>query len=52
MKPALDAPGDAVADALGKSHQALVTSGDADVPMFVPADRQSILARRVLALTP
>lgn len=36
MKPALDALGDAVANALGKPHQALVTSDDADVPMFVP----------------
>jgi peroxiredoxin len=36
MKPALDALGDAVADALGKPHQALVTSDDADVPIFVP----------------
>jgi peroxiredoxin len=36
MKPALDALGDAVADALGKSHQALVTPDDSDVPMFVP----------------
>jgi peroxiredoxin len=36
MKPALDALGDAVADVLGKPHQALVTSNDADVPMFVP----------------
>lgn len=36
MKPALDALGDAVADALGKPHQALVTSDDSDVPMFVP----------------
>jgi peroxiredoxin len=36
MKPALDALGDAVADTLGKPHQALVTSDDADVPMFVP----------------
>ena len=36
MKPALDALGDAVADALGKSHQALVTPDDEDVPMFVP----------------
>jgi cytochrome c biogenesis protein CcmG/thiol:disulfide interchange protein DsbE len=36
MKPALDALGDAVADALGKPHQALVTPDDADVPMFVP----------------
>ena len=36
MKPALDALGDAVADALGKPHQALVTTDDADLPMFVP----------------
>jgi hypothetical protein len=36
MKPALDALGDAVADAVGKPHQVLVTSDDADVPMFVP----------------
>jgi peroxiredoxin len=36
MKPALDALGDAVADALEKPHQALVTSDDTDVPMFVP----------------
>jgi hypothetical protein len=36
MKPALDALGDAVADVLGKPRQALVTSDDADVPMFVP----------------
>jgi cytochrome c biogenesis protein CcmG, thiol:disulfide interchange protein DsbE len=36
MKPALDGLGDAVADALGKPHQALVTSDDSDVPMFVP----------------
>jgi peroxiredoxin len=36
MKPALDAMGDAVADALAEPHQALVTSDDADVPMFVP----------------
>src|SRR5215208_5640686 len=35
MKPALDPLGDAVADALGKSHQPLVTSDDSDVPMFV-----------------
>jgi cytochrome c biogenesis protein CcmG/thiol:disulfide interchange protein DsbE len=35
-KPALDGLGDAVADALGKPHQALVTSDDSDVPMFVP----------------
>jgi peroxiredoxin len=36
MKQALDALGDAVADALGKPHRALVTADDADVPMFVP----------------
>jgi hypothetical protein len=36
MKPALDALGDAVADALEKPHQVLVTPNDADVPMFVP----------------
>ena len=36
MKPALDALGDAVADALGKPHLALVTPDDSDVPMFVP----------------
>jgi len=36
MKPALDALGDAVADAVGKPHQALVTPDDSDVPMFVP----------------
>jgi cytochrome c biogenesis protein CcmG, thiol:disulfide interchange protein DsbE len=36
MKPALDALGDAVADALGKPHQLLVTPDDADLPMFVP----------------
>ena len=36
MKPALDALGNAVADALAKPHQELVTSDDADVPMFVP----------------
>jgi len=36
MKPALDALGDAVADALGKPHEAMVTPGDSDVPMFVP----------------
>ena len=36
MKPALDALGDAVADALGKPHQVLVTPDDSDVPMFVP----------------
>ena len=36
MKPALDALGDAVADALGKPHEPLVTPDDSDVPMFVP----------------
>jgi len=36
MKPALDALGDAVADALGKPHEPLVTSADGEVPMFVP----------------
>jgi peroxiredoxin len=36
MKPALDALGDVVADAVGKPHQPLVTPGDSDVPMFVP----------------
>src|SRR5215204_6151212 len=36
MKPALDALGDAVADALDKPHQVLATPNDADVPMFVP----------------
>src|ERR687894_2140910 len=36
MKPALDALGDAVADAVGKAHQALVMSDDTDMPMFVP----------------
>ena len=36
MKPALDALGDAVADMLGKPHQALVTLEDSEVPMFVP----------------
>ena len=36
MKPALDALGDAVADMLGKPHQALVTPEDSEVPMFVP----------------
>jgi peroxiredoxin len=36
MKPALDALGDAVADALGKPHEPLVTSSDGEVPMFVP----------------
>jgi peroxiredoxin len=36
MKPALDALGDAVADAVGASHAPLVTSADGDIPMFVP----------------
>ena len=36
MKPGLGALGDAVADALGKPHEPLVTDADADVPMFVP----------------
>jgi len=36
MKPSLDALGDAVADAVGKPHRALVTPDDSDVPMFVP----------------
>ena len=36
MKPALDAFGDAVADAVGASHAPLVTSADDDIPMFVP----------------
>jgi peroxiredoxin len=36
MKPALDALGDAVANMLGKPHQALVTPEDSEVPMFVP----------------
>jgi peroxiredoxin len=36
MKPALDALGDAVADAVGASHTPLVTSADGEVPMFVP----------------
>jgi peroxiredoxin len=36
MKPALDALGDAVADALERPHLELVTPDDADVPMFVP----------------
>lgn len=36
MKPTLDALGDAVADALGKAHEPLVTAADGDVPMFVP----------------
>ena len=36
MKPALDALGDIVADAVGAPHAPLVTSADGDVPMFVP----------------
>ena len=36
LKPGLDALGDAVADALGKPREPLVTSGDDQVPMFVP----------------
>jgi peroxiredoxin len=36
LKPGLDAMGDAVADALGKPHEPLVTDADGDVPMFVP----------------
>lgn len=36
LKPGLDALGDAVADALGKPHEPLVTPDDGDVPMFVP----------------
>jgi hypothetical protein len=36
MKPALDMLGDAVADALNKPHEPLVTSADGEVPMFVP----------------
>ena len=36
MKPALDALADAVADAVEKPHQVLVTPDDSDVPMFVP----------------
>ena len=36
MKPALDTLADAVADALDKPHQVLVTPDDSDVPMFVP----------------
>jgi len=36
LKPGLDALGDAVADALGKPHEPLVTDADANVPMFVP----------------
>jgi peroxiredoxin len=36
MKPALDALGDVVADAVGASHAPLVTSADGEVPMFVP----------------
>jgi peroxiredoxin len=36
LKPGLDALGDAVADAVGKPHEPLVSDADADVPMFVP----------------
>ena len=36
LKPGLDALGDAVADAVGKPHEPLVTAADDDVPMFVP----------------
>ncbi len=36
MKPALDALGDAVADAVGASHAPLVMTSDGEVPMFVP----------------
>ena len=36
MKPGLDALGDAVADALGRPHEPLITEADGDVPMFVP----------------
>lgn len=36
LKPGLDALGDAVADAVGRPHEPLVTSADGDVPMFVP----------------
>jgi peroxiredoxin len=36
LKPGLDALGDAVADAVGKPHEPLVTDSDGDVPMFVP----------------
>jgi peroxiredoxin len=36
LKPGLEALGDAVADAVEKPHEPLVTDADADVPMFVP----------------
>jgi peroxiredoxin len=36
LKPGLDAMGDAVADAVGRPHERLVTDADEDVPMFVP----------------
>jgi peroxiredoxin len=36
LKPGLDVLGDAVADAIGASHEPLVTDADGDVPMFVP----------------
>jgi peroxiredoxin len=36
MKPALDLIGDAAADAVGASHEPLVTAADEAVPMFVP----------------
>jgi peroxiredoxin len=36
LKPGLDALGDAVADALGRPREPLVTDADGDVPMFVP----------------
>jgi len=36
LKPALDALGDAAADAIGAPHEPLVTDADADIPMFVP----------------
>jgi peroxiredoxin len=36
LKPALDAMGDDVADAVGSAHEPLVTIADEDVPMFVP----------------
>jgi cytochrome c biogenesis protein CcmG/thiol:disulfide interchange protein DsbE len=36
LKPGLDAMGDSVADAVGASHEPLVSEADADVPMFVP----------------
>jgi peroxiredoxin len=36
LKPGLDAMGDSVADAVGATHEPLVTPADEDVPMFVP----------------